>query len=124
LPSDLPLPPCPERISPVTQPLFEIEIYEGGDEIIIHVKGEFDLAVRPHFDRVLAESEARAGRRILLELDELTFIDAAGLYALDAASARSAENGSRMRMSRGRGDVATILRLTSLDRSLPFIEVR
>jgi anti-sigma B factor antagonist len=103
-------------------PLFEIEVTEHRDEVVVRVKGELDLAGRPRLDGVLAYSEAGEARRIVLDLDQLTFIDAAGLHGLDAASRRSAESGSRMWMTRGRGDVAAILRLTSLDRTLPFIE--
>lgn len=102
-------------------PIFEIEATEERDGVVIRVKGELDLAQRPRLDHAMADSEAGEARRIVLDLDELTFIDAAGLYCLDAASTRSAEHGSRMRMTHGKGDVARILHLTSLDLTLPFV---
>jgi anti-sigma B factor antagonist len=108
----------------VLRPLFEIEATEEDGSIVIRVKGELDLAQRPRLDQVLADSEAGGTGRIILDLDELTFIDAAGLYCLDSASTRSAETGSRTLMTRGEGEVARILQLTSLDRTLPFIEAR
>jgi anti-anti-sigma factor len=104
----------------VPVPLFEIEVTVDRDVVVVRVKGELDLAGRSRLDGVLADSEAGEARRIVLDLDQLTFIDAAGLYGLDAASARSADSGSRMRMTRGKGEVASIFRLTSLDRTLPF----
>jgi anti-sigma B factor antagonist len=89
---------------------------------VIRVTGELDLAQRPRLDRALADLEAGESGQMIIDLDGLTFIDAAGLYWLEAASTRSAETGDRIRMTRGKGDVARIFRLTSLDQSLPFIK--
>jgi anti-sigma B factor antagonist len=124
LPSEVPSPPSLRGSLAVPVPLFELEVTEDRDEIVIRVRGELDLAERPRLDHALANSEAGDARRILLELDELTFIDAAGLHCLEAASSRSAESGSRMRMTRGTGNVAAILHLTALDLTLPFLEPR
>lgn len=124
MPSVLSARPNRGRCPPVPVPLFEIEATEGRDGIVIHVRGELDLAQSPRLDRALADSEAGEAHRIVLDLDELTFIDAAGLCCLEAASSRSAENGTRTRMTRGRGDVAATLHLTSLDLTLPFIGTR
>lgn len=121
MPSVLSVRPNRGRRPPVPVPLFEIEATEGRDGIVIHVKGELDLAQSPRLDRALADSEAGEAPRIVLDLDGLTFIDAAGLHCLDAASARSAENGTRTWMTRGKGDVAAMLHLTSLDLTLPFV---
>ncbi|HEX3239674.1 MAG TPA: STAS domain-containing protein, partial [Solirubrobacterales bacterium] len=68
----------------------------------------------------LVASLASAADSVLLDLEELTFIDAAGLYSLCAASSRSIEKGSRLRMTRGKGHVAAIFHLTALDAILPF----
>jgi anti-sigma B factor antagonist len=108
----------------VLPPLFEVESSEENDSIIIRVRGELDLAQMPLLDEVLASSEAGRSGRIVLDLDQLTFIDAAGLHCLVAASSRSAESDERIRMTRGNGDVAAILQLTSLDQTLPFVEAR
>jgi anti-anti-sigma factor len=101
--------------------LFDVEIAEDGGVFLIRVKGELDLARCPDLERALAESEESGARWILLDLDELTFIDAAGLHALLAASRRSAGSGERLRFTRGRGDVAEMFRLTAFDQTLPFL---
>jgi anti-anti-sigma factor len=58
--------------------------------------------------------------RILLDLDELTFIDAAGLSVLVAAWHRSITDSNRLQVTPGRGNVASMFRLTGLDLVLPF----
>jgi len=58
--------------------------------------------------------------RILLDLDELTFIDAAGLSVLVAAWHRSMTDSNRLQVTPGRGGVASMFRLTALDLVLPF----
>jgi anti-anti-sigma factor len=118
----LPLPASPRSDSgpALAQPLFAVDAAEEGDTFVIRVKGELDLSQRPLLERALVESETSDARWVLLDLDQLTFIDAAGLYALHAASQRSAGNGHRLRLTRGSGGVAEMFRLTSLDLTLPF----
>ncbi len=104
----------------VPQPLFDLEAGKDGDTFLIRLSGELDLAQCPRLNRALAESQASDADSVLLDLEDLTFIDAAGLYSLFAASSRSAEDGSHLWMTRGTGSVAAIFRLTRLDATLPF----
>jgi len=91
------------------------------DAYVIRVEGELDLFERPRVERALREAEASHATRILLDLEGLTFIDAAGLSALVLAWHRSVADGNRLQVTRGRGNVAGMLHLTALDRVLPFI---
>jgi len=108
------------RPSAVPSPLFDLEAAKDGDTFLIRLSGELDLAQRPRLDRALAESQSSDADSILLDLEDLTFIDAAGLYSLFAASRPSADRGSRLRITRGKGAVAAIFHLTSLDAALPL----
>jgi anti-anti-sigma factor len=56
----------------------------------------------------------------LLDLEGLTFIDAAGLGVLVAAWHRSMTDGNRLQVTPGKGNVASMFRLTGLDLVLPF----
>lgn len=113
-------PPATERHLSPLPPLFTLDATEEGETFLIRVRGELDLSQRPQLDRALTEAEASGARWILLDLEELTFIDASGLHTLLTASHRSATNGSRLRLTRGRGEVAAMFRLTALDQTLPF----
>lgn len=72
-------------------------------------------------ERGLREAEASQAVRILLDLEELTFIDAAGLSVLVAAWRRSTTSDNRLQVTRGKGSVADMLHLTALDLVLPFV---
>ncbi len=114
----------PRSVAPhdVPKPLFEVSAAQEGDTFVIRIEGELDLAQRPLLEQALAESDASESRWVLLDLDQLTFIDAAGLHALLAASRRSAANGNRLHLTRGSGEVAEMFRLTALNLTLPFGE--
>lgn len=66
-------------------------------------------------EHALREAEASLAIRILLDLEELTFIDAAGLGSLVAAWHRSMSDNNRLQVTPGRGNVADMFRLTALD---------
>lgn len=72
-------------------------------------------------ERALREAEASQAVRILLDLEELTFIDAAGLSVLGAAWRRSRTSDNRLQVTQGKGCVADMFRLTALDVVLPFV---
>jgi anti-sigma B factor antagonist len=102
-------------------PLFAITAAKEADAYVICVEGELDLSECPRLERALQKGEASHAIWILLDLEKLTFIDAAGLSVLVMACHRSASNGNRLRVTRGRGNVANMFHLTALDTMLPFI---
>lgn len=104
------------------QPALEIDAVLGPDACLILVRGELDLASCPDLELAIGDAEQTEARRIILDLEELTFIDSSGLRTLLTASRRSAANGSRLQMTRGKGDVADMFRLTALDKGLPLID--
>jgi anti-sigma B factor antagonist len=101
-------------------PLFAITAAKKGGSYVICVKGELDLSECPHLEHAIQRAEASHAIRILLDLEKLTFIDAAGLNVLVMAWRRSVSNGDRLRVTRGRDSVASMLHLTALDTVLPF----
>jgi anti-anti-sigma factor len=75
-------------------------------------------------ERALRDAEASQAVRVLLDLEELTFIDAAGLSVLVAAWRRSTTGETRLQVTHGKGGVADMFRLTALDVVLPFVPLR
>jgi anti-anti-sigma factor len=102
-------------------PPFGIRITTEDSSHVICVEGELDLSDCPHLERALQDAEASLATRILLDLDQLAFIDAAGLNVLVAAWRRSAVDGNRLQVTRAGGSVASMLHLTDLDTVLPFV---
>jgi anti-anti-sigma factor len=91
------------------------------DAYVVRVAGELDLANCSSFDRELRDAEASDAATILLDIDGLVFIDSAGLAMIRRAESRSRSGGNRLRITRGRGHVADLFRLTALDQTLPFV---
>lgn len=104
-------------------PLFAVSAAREGDTCVIQLQGELDLFDCPRLEHALHEAEATHATRILLDLEELTFIDAAGLGTLVAAWHRSVSDGNRLQVTPGRGSVADIFRLTAIDTVLSFTSV-
>ena len=101
----------------------EIDTLHGDDAYVIRVQGELDLASCPKLDCALMDAEQSRASRIVVDLEELTFIDSSGLRALLTASRRSASNGNRLQMTRGKGYPAELFRrLTAFDQILPLID--
>lgn len=102
-------------------PPFSISAAIEGSTYVIRVRGELDLDGCPQLDQALEEAEQTERGPIVVDLEELTFIDVAGLECLLAASQRAARNGNRLQITQGRDVVARMFRLTSLDAALPLV---
>jgi anti-anti-sigma factor len=87
----------------------------------IRVTGELDLSVIGAVDREMERAEASNATRIVLELDELEFMDASGVRLLLHLNDRSQNNGRRLRITRAAApQVQRVLELTGVDELLPF----
>ena len=98
-----------------------IKAGQAGDRYIVRLLGELDCAGAGEVEMALVLAEKTGAHRILLDIDELTFIDSTGLAVLMRAKHRADAAGERLRITRGTGQVADMLRLTALDLSLPFV---
>lgn len=108
---------------PQPQPLLKIDAAQHHDAYVIRIEGELDVARCPDLEVALADAERSRAGRIVVDLDGLNSIDARGLQTLLRAARRSSGNGNRLRLTRGRGDVAHMFRLMMLDVTLPFTSV-
>jgi anti-sigma B factor antagonist len=101
---------------------FEIRRAERGDAIRMTIIGELDLATAPEFEQALTEVEATDVAAIVVDLDELEFLDSTGLCALLAADARSRADGGRLTLTRGSPPVRRLFELVGADSRLSFAD--
>jgi anti-anti-sigma factor len=101
--------------------VFEIDTSLTAGKYVIGLKGELDLSASPQLEAALLEAEQSHAKEIVVDLGELTFVDSSGLAVLVHAAGRSASNGDQLRITPGREQVASVLRLTGLDAHLPFL---
>lgn len=87
--------------------------------VLITVAGEVDYASAAGLrDRLFAL--AGTGRHLLVDLDRVSFIDAAGLGVLAAAAGRAAARGGSLRVVCARPLIRRLFGLTGLDREVPL----
>jgi len=102
---------------------FELSSERDGGGEHISVKGEMDISVTGELDREVRRAEATDAAQIVLDLNELDFIDASGVRMLLGATARSRNDGGRLRIRRAfTPQVRRVLELTGVGEALPFAD--
>ena len=81
------------------------------------VAGEIDIATATRLREGLA-GLAAGGRPLVADLDQVRFIDSAGLAALVGAASRAAAHGGSLHVVCARPRIRQLFRLTGLDRRL------
>jgi anti-sigma B factor antagonist len=86
------------------------------DYVVAELRGELDFNSAPALKEGLLAILAQRGTRIILDLSNLAFMDAAGLRVLLAAGRRAALLGGTMTLAAPQQIVARLLQVTGLDR--------
>ena len=81
------------------------------------VAGEIDIATVARLQERLFELAA-SGRPLVADLDQVSFIDSAGLSALVGVANRAAVHGGSLHLVCARPKIRQLFRLTGLDRRL------
>jgi anti-sigma B factor antagonist len=102
---------------------FGVRSERAGADERVQLLGELDLSVVGSVDREMERAEAGDAARIVLDLDELEFLDASGIRLLLRLSTRSKSNGGRLRITRARSpQVQRVIELTGAAQVLPFVD--
>jgi anti-anti-sigma factor len=100
---------------------FAVHTESSGAVERVRVLGEMDLSVVGEVDREMRRAEATSAGRIELDLDQLEFLDAAGVRLLLRLTRRSLGNGSRLRIRpASSAQVQRVLELTGVGAELPL----
>ena len=96
---------------------------EPGGTAVITVAGEVDIAtVAGLRDRLFTLADT--SRSVIVDLDQVSFIDAAGLGALVGAARRTGIHGASLQVVCGRPQTRELFRLAGLDRRLRLARTR
>ena len=86
----------------------------------VHVRGELDLATSPELEEALRR-EIGAGRRVVVDLSDVAFIDSTGLNTLIAALRACDAKGGALTVSPTLpSQVRRVLEITGLNKLLPL----
>ncbi|MFF4031066.1 STAS domain-containing protein [Streptomyces sviceus] len=89
---------------------------------VLGLDGEIDHQSVGGLTRALARADAAVGRRVVIDLSRVTFMDSSGVNALIAAFQSAQAAGGWLRLVVVRGAVLRTLQLVGLDTVIPFHE--
>ena len=95
---------------------FEVTIKTLNDDILAILKGELDAYHSIEFKEKVIESIKGDEKKILLDMNDLNYIDSAGLGALVSLLKRASENAKELRLFGLKGNVKKVFELTRLNR--------
>jgi len=87
--------------------------------VIVAVAGEVDIATVTRLSERLFKLAAK-GRTLVVDLDQVRFIDSAGLAALAGAARRAAAHGAGLQVVCARPRTRQLFSLTGLDSRIPL----
>jgi anti-anti-sigma factor len=92
------------------------------DRVVLRLGGELDLAGAPLLASEIARTETEEQRILVLDLEDLEFIDSAGLRVILAAHARARERGGDLLLTPGPPQVQRLLTIAGVDSHLHTID--
>jgi anti-anti-sigma factor len=101
---------------------FGVTIEQRGSGVYVTLDGELDISTAQRLEDDLRRVEAERPELIVLDLQQLSFMDSTGLRLLIMADARAREEGRRLAIVRGNEMVHRVMRLTRLDERLDILE--
>ena len=101
---------------------FGVTIEQHESAVHLLLTGELDISTAQLLEDDLRRVEAERPELIVIDLQELAFLDSTGLRLLIMADARAREEGRRLAIVRGNEMIRRVLRLTRLDERLTVVE--
>ena len=96
-----------------------VEVRQEPGHVIVAVAGEIDISTATRLREGLFEAAA-SGDPLVIDLDQVTFIDSVGLAVLVCAAKRVATHGSSLQVACARPRIRELLCLTGLDCWIPL----
>jgi anti-sigma B factor antagonist len=101
---------------------FAVSVSERASVATMEVLGEFDLACRDRFDFHLGFVLSGDPDHVVIDLRGLAFIDSSGIQLLLNADAASRQDGFRLWIVAGEGQVKQTLEICGATELLPLCE--
>jgi anti-sigma B factor antagonist len=98
-----------------------IDVRHGEDRIVVGLHGELDLAGAPLLQAEIEAPAFDTAGIVVLDLEDLQFIDSAGLRVILSAHERSQEHGQGFALTRGPQQVQRLLSIAGVDEHLRII---
>jgi anti-anti-sigma factor len=101
---------------------FDVTFEERAGAVWATLRGELDISTATALEDHLRRHEATDPPLLVLDLQQLEFMDSTGLRLLISADTRARDAGRRLAIVKGNDMVQRVLRLTRLDERLDIVE--
>jgi anti-anti-sigma factor len=92
----------------------QVDARRSEDRVVLHLTGELDLASSPVFERALEDPDVASAPLLVLDLDELKFVDSTGLRVILLAHETSRGRDQEFAITPGSPQVQRLLSITSV----------
>lgn len=99
-----------------------LAVEELGATVVVQLTGEIDLAVVPWMEAALERVCSNGMERLVLDLQAVSFIDAAGLRAILRANEQGKKQTFEVRVIKPRGPASRVFTLTGLHREINLVD--
>ncbi len=99
-----------------------IDVVERDGSLTLRVEGDLDLATAPLLDEEIERAAASDAAMIVVDLDQVGFIDSSGLYVLVRHVSRSRQDGRRVRLTKGSEQTQQLFKITGVLDHLLFVD--
>jgi anti-sigma B factor antagonist len=103
------------------QDQLRIVVRHEQDRIVLGLHGELDLASVPLLESEIQSAEMNTTRMVVLDLEDLQFMDSAGLRTILSAHECSQERGQKFALTRGPQQIQRLLAITGVSEHLRII---
>ncbi len=94
---------------------FKVDIKMVNSDVLVLLSGELDAYHSIEFKEKMIEVIKGNGKKILIDMTDLNYIDSAGLGALVSLLKRASENSKELRLFGLKGNVKKVFELTRLN---------
>jgi anti-sigma B factor antagonist len=98
-----------------------IDVRGGRDRVVLELHGELDLLGAPSLQKEIEGVELEATGIVVLDLQDLQFIDSAGLRVILAAHERSRQRGGEFALTPGSEQVQRLFTIAGVNERLRII---
>jgi anti-sigma B factor antagonist len=98
----------------------EIKVDRDGDQCVATLKGEIDVYTAPRLKDALVEQIEAGCVHLLLDMEDVAFIDSSGLGVLVGVLRRAKERSGAVRLVCTKENILKIFRITGLDKVFPI----
>lgn len=98
-----------------------MDVRRERDRIVLRLTGELDLGSTSRLQREIESAEIESTPMVVLDLEDLEFIDSTGLRIILGAHERSQKRGQEFAVTRGSPQVQRLLSITRVGEHLRII---